>query len=150
MCNVYVLYSKKIKENRVKAFITELKDRGINICDCNECRSSQKNIVNLSYKIANQLDQKDELTESEHIEVIDNFAINLGCCILRPSYLVNFGRWEGDNLVDCNESNYMIFLCDLISDYSHLMNENERTLFGKKVEFISKLFICDDCYNNAA
>ena len=150
MSNVHELYSKKIKENRVKAFIAELNDRGINICDCNECRSSQKNIVNLSYKIANQLDQKDELTESEHIEAIDNFAINLGCCILRPSYLVNFGRWEGDNLVDCNESNYMIFLCDLIGNYSHLMNENERTHFGKNVESIRSLFLCEDSYQDAA
>ena len=150
MSNMYELYSKKIKENRVKAFIDELRKRKFTTCDFNECHSAQKDIVNLSYKIANQLEQPDALTDSEHIEAIDNFAINLGCCILRPSYLVNFGRWKGDNLVECDESNYMLFLVELICDSNHLIDDNERIYYGEKIESIRRWFSCEDSYNSAA
>jgi len=150
MSNIYSLYSKKIKENKVKAFISELRRRKINICNCNECQSAQKDIVNLSYKIANQLDQPEELTDSEHVEAIDNFAINLGSCILRPSYLLNFGRWEGDKLIECEESNYMLFIANLICDCDHLMSYDERIQFGERIESIKKIFPPKDSYNNAA
>lgn len=150
MSNIYTLYSKEIKENKVKAFISELRRRKFNICDCNGCHSAQKNIVSLSYKIADQLDRPEELTDSEHVEAIDNFAINLGSCILRPSYLANFGRWKGDNLVDCAESKYMLFIANLICDYDHLMNDNERIHFGEGIESIRRLFLCEECHNNAA
>jgi hypothetical protein len=149
MSNMYELYSKKIKENRVKAFIAELRKRKFNTCDFNECHSAQKDIVNLSYKIANQLDTPDELTESENIQAIDNFAINLGSCILRPSYLANFGRWKRDNLVECYRSNYMLFLFDLICDCNHLMNDNEWIHFGKRIESIRRVISCENRYGYA-
>ena len=150
MSNMYEIYSKKIKENRVKAFISELRKRKFNICNYNECQSAQKDIVNLSYKIANQLDRPEELTDSEHVEAIDNFAINLGSCILRPSYLLNFGRWKGDKLIECDESNYMLFIVNLICDCDHLLDNDERIHYGEKIETIKKIFPPKDSYNNAA
>ena len=153
MSNVFELYTKRIKENKVKAFIAELKDRGFNICDCRECLSSQKDIVNLSYKIADHIDRPNELNEADHQAVIDNFALNIGSCILRPAFLIGLGKWESDesaNLVNCDATNYMIFLYDLICDYSHLMNESERKKFSKNIELIRPLFPGEDCYNNAA
>lgn len=149
MSNIYSLYSKKVKENREEAFISELRKRRFNICDCNGCHSAQKDIVSLSYKIADQLDRPEELTDSEHVEAIDNFAINLGCCILRPSYLVNFGRWKKYNLVECDESKYMLFLTELICDCNHLMNDSERIHFSERIESIRRLYLLEDWHNYA-
>lgn len=149
MSNINMLYSKEIKENKVKAFISELRRRKFHICDCNGCRSVQENIVSLSYKIANQIDRPEELTDSEHVQAIDNFAINLGSCILRPSYLLNYGRWKKDNLVNCDESNYMLFLAELICGCNDLMNDNERIHFEERIWSIRRLFLYENLYHYA-
>jgi hypothetical protein len=41
---MYEIYSKKIKENRVKAFISELRKRKFYICDCDHLMSYDERI----------------------------------------------------------------------------------------------------------
>ena len=153
MSNMKKIVQKKSNNKRKKAFITELRERGFNICGCRDCRSYRSDIVNISYKIAKKLKLRDGLSKKEYRDGTYSFAIDLACCILNPEYLVGLGEWEdGDDgkLIACEGSRKMILIHDYISEHSHLMNKSERRHFGENVDLITELFVCDCCKQDVA
>lgn len=109
--------------------------------------------MRISYKIANQLKKHEGRIKTKLREFVRDVAVDIGCSILNPEYLIEIGRWEDNRegkLVACDDSVYMMKIQNLISNSNNLMNNREKSTFGEKIALIEKLFLCDDCFHEAA